>query len=101
MRITEETPADADGMAVAVTEDARLFIPLAELVDVEAELAHIRKDLKKAESDLERMEVKLKNEAFLAKAPENVVAAERERGEKLKALVENLRTSLNKLEALR
>ena len=43
----------------------------------------------------------LKNEAFLAKAPENVVAAERERGEKLKALVENLRNSLNKLEALR
>ena len=101
VRITEETPADADGMAVAVTEDARLFIPLAELVDVEAELARIRKDLKKAESDLERMEVKLKNEAFLAKAPENVVAAERERGEKLKALVENLRNSLNKLEALR
>ena len=101
VRITAEPPAEADGMAVAVTEDARMFIPLAELVDVEAELARIQKDLKKAEGDLERMEVKLKNEAFLAKAPENVVAAERERGEKLKALVENLRVSLKKLEALR
>ena len=101
VRITGEAPAEADGMAVAITEDARLFIPLAELVDVEAELKRITKELTKAEGDLARMEAKLKNEAFLAKAPENVVAAERERGEKLKALVENLRISLNKLEALR
>ena len=101
VRITDQSPAEAEGMAVAITEDARIFIPLAELVDVEAELKRITKELQKAESDLERMEAKLKNEAFLSKAPANVVAAEKERGEKLKALAENLRASLKKMEALR
>ncbi len=101
VRISREAPENTDGMAVAITEDARIFIPLAELVDVEAELKRIKKDLTKAEGDLERMEQKLSNQAFLAKAPENVVAAERERGEKLKALVENLRGSLQQLEALK
>ena len=47
------------------------------------------------------MKAKLSNEAFLSKAPEQVVAAEREKARKLEALVENLRESEAKLRALR
>ena len=101
MRITTEPVADADGCAVAITEDARVYLPLAELVDVEKELQRISKELKKAEGQAAGMKAKLANEAFLAKAPEQVVAAEREKARKLDALIENLRESEEKLRALR
>ena len=79
----------------------RIYLPLAELVDVEKELERIAKELKKAEGQSAGMAAKLSNEAFLAKAPANVVEAEREKARKLEALVENLRESKAKLEALR
>ena len=61
----------------------------------------IAKELKKAEGQAAGMKAKLSNEAFLSKAPEQVVAAEREKARKLDALVENLRESEAKLRALR
>ena len=66
-----------------------------------AQLERIAKELKKAEGQSAGMAAKLSNEAFLAKAPANVVEAEREKARKLEALVENLRESKAKLEALR
>ena len=101
VHITTEPVKDAGGCAVATTEDARVYLPLAELVDVEKELARIAKELKKAEGQAAGMKAKLSNEAFLSKAPEQVVAAEREKARKLDALVENLRESEAKLRALR
>ena len=101
VHITTEPVLDAGGCAVAITEDARVYLPLAELVDVEKELARIAKELKKAEGQAAGMKAKLANEAFLSKAPEQVVAAEREKARKLDALVENLRESEAKLRALR
>ena len=101
VHITTEPVLDAGGCAVAITEDARVYLPLAELVDVEKELARIAKELKKAEGQAAGMKAKLDNEAFLSKAPEQVVAAEREKARKLDALVENLRESEAKLRALR
>ena len=92
---------DAAGCAVATTEDARVYLPLAELVDVEKELQRIAKELKKAEGQAAGLKAKLANEAFLAKAPEQVVAAEKEKARKLDALVENLRESEAKLRLLR
>ena len=100
VRIADQAP-EADGMALAVTEDSKLYLPLAELVDVEQELARISKELKKAEAESEKMKGKLQNQAFLDKAPANVVAAEREKAAKLESLIENLRESANKLFALR
>jgi valyl-tRNA synthetase len=99
--VTAVAMADAGGCAVAITEDARIYLPLAELVDVEKELQRIAKELKKAEGQAAGMKAKLSNEAFLSKAPEQVVAAEREKARKLDALVENLRESAAKLRALR
>ena len=101
VHVTTEPVADADGCAVAITEDARVYLPLAELVDGEKELMRIAKELKKAEGQAAGMKAKLANEAFLSKAPEQVVAAEREKARKLDALVENLRESEAKLRALR
>ena len=65
-------------------------MPLAELVDLEKEKARIAKELKKNKGELEKLDKKLSNPGFLAKAPENVVAAEKERAEKLTALIAQL-----------
>ena len=64
---------------------------MAELVDLEQEKARIAKALKKNQGELDKLNAKLNNPGFLAKAPENVVAAEKERAEKLAALIEKLK----------
>ena len=72
-------------------------MPLAELVDLDAERARLSKELEKAQKQVEGQERKLLNENFVSRAPEQVVATERERLEKAKALVENLTESLKNL----
>jgi len=83
----------AEGMVEVVTHAARVFMPLAELVDFEKELARIAKEKANAEKQLAGIEGKLKNENFVSKAPEAVVNAEREKAEKLRALIEKLDAS--------
>ncbi len=95
--ITNEMPADVSGMVSAVTNDAKMFMPMADLVDLDKERDRITKELEKAQKEYDGQVKKLGNEKFLAKAPEKVVAAERERMEKARALVENLTESLKKL----
>ena len=85
--------ASAEGMVEVVTHAARVFMPLAELVDFEKELARIAKEKANAEKQLAGIEGKLKNENFVSKAPEAVVNAEREKAEKLRALIEKLDAS--------
>ena len=89
--------ADAGGMASAVTQDARLLMPLSELVDVANERERIERELKKAEAEYEKQMQKLSNEAFVSKAPERVIQTERDRAEKARALIENLRESYKNL----
>ena len=95
--VTTEMPEDVSGMVSAVTNDAKIFMPMAELVDLDKERARIEKELEKARKEYEGQKNKLANEKFLARAPERVVTAERERMEKAKALLENLTESLHKL----
>jgi len=95
--IQSESPAIHDGLVSVATGDARLFIPLAELVDLGKERERIEKEIAKVNMEIERFEKKLSNEQFIAKAPENVVNAEREKLEKLRALLYNLSESLTAL----
>ena len=95
--IVTEVPADTEGMVNVVTEDARMFMPLSELVDLDKERERINREIAKAEGELAKIEGKLNNEKFISRAPENVVAAEREKLERAKALIANLKTSLEAL----
>ena len=95
--ITDTQPGNMEGLVAVVTNDAKLYMPLAELVDIEKERERIQKELKTAVENLKRTESKLSNEGFLSKAPEAVVAAEKERAEKLRALIQNLEDSLRAL----
>jgi valyl-tRNA synthetase len=88
--VAPETETEAKGTVSVVTHVAKIAMPLAELVDLEKEKARLAKELKKNQAELDKLTTKLNNPGFLAKAPENVVAAEKERAEKLTALVAKL-----------
>ena len=83
----------AQGMVTVTTHAARLFMPLAELVDLEKEKARIEKELKKNRAELDKLEAKLGNPGFVNKAPAHVVEAEQDRAEKLRALLAKLEES--------
>ena len=83
----------AQGMVTVTTHAARLFMPLAELVDLEEEKARIEKELKKNRAELDKLEAKLGNPGFVNKAPAHVVEAEQDRAEKLRALLAKLEES--------
>jgi len=95
--VTGEAPASTDGMVSVVTDNARMFMPMAELVDLEKERARIRKELANAEKQLAGQNAKLSNQNFVTRAPEAVVNVEREKKTKLEALIENLKISLEHL----
>ena len=92
--VSKQMPADTTGMVTVVTDEAKLFMPLAELVDLAKEKARMEKELAKAKKDLDGQIAKLANENFVSRAPEKVVNAEREKEQKLRALIENLEESL-------
>ena len=97
VEVRADVPADTAGMVSVVTEDAKMFMPMAELVDLAAERARIEKELEKAKKDVAGQQAKLANENFVSRAPERVVAAEREKLAKAQALCANLEESLKNL----
>ena len=86
-------PENLDGMVTVTTPDAKLYIPLGQLVDVEKELARIEKELESNRKFLASLEAKLGNEKFVSRAPEAVVNAEREKAQKTRDLIAQLEQS--------
>ena len=64
---------DIDGAVTIVTADAKIYIPMAELVDKDKELARLNKELEQVKKRLAQSEGKLNNQGFVAKAPEAVI----------------------------
>ena len=77
-----------------ITDSARIFIPLDELVDKEKELARLEKERKTCEKDIAMVEQKLSSQGFIEKAPQNVVEAERVKLEKHKERMEKIIESI-------
>jgi len=91
--LLEKEPENLDGMVTITTADAKLYIPMGQLVDVSKELERIQKELERARKNLAGIEGKLSNENFTARAPENVVNAEREKAAKARELIAQLEQS--------
>ncbi|MBQ5439609.1 MAG: class I tRNA ligase family protein, partial [Clostridia bacterium] len=73
---------DIDGAVTIVTADAKIYIPMAELVDKEAELKRLNKELEATKKLLAQDEGKLNNAGFMGKAPEKVIEKIRSQAEK-------------------
>ena len=95
--VLDSVPADAESMVTAVTDNARMFMPMADLVDLEKERTRLQKELANAEKQLQAQIGKLSNQNFVTRAPEAVVNVEREKKAKLEALIENLKLNLSHL----
>ena len=92
--VLDADPEGSDGMVAVITDNTRMFMPMAELVDMEKEIARTEKELANAEKLLAGQNAKLANQNFVSRAPEAVVNVEREKKAKLEALIENLKLQL-------
>ena len=96
---SDAAPADISGQVSVVTANATAYMPLAELVDIQAELDRINKEIEKAKNGLRIVEGKLNNEKFVSKAPEAVVNAEKEKAAKYAELIAKLEESAKAMQA--
>ena len=75
-----ESVAEVNGKTVsAVTEIAQIYVPLGELVDLEKEKARLSAEIERIDGEIARAESKLANENFVARAPQKLVDAEKEK----------------------
>ena len=93
----DAVPENADAMVSVVTKGATAYMPMGELIDFEKERARLTKEMDKVQKDLDFVNKKLNNPGFVAKAPEAVVAREREKVAQLEELMEKLKVNLSAL----
>lgn len=80
-----------------VTNDAKIFIPMGELIDFAAEKARLEKEYANAEKELAQVMGKLNNESFVSKAPAHIVEKQRQQAEKLNEKITMIKDSIAKL----
>ncbi|MCQ2460886.1 MAG: valine--tRNA ligase [Clostridia bacterium] len=95
--VTVCSDVEIEGSVQIITEDAKIFIPMNELVDLGAEKARLEKELKDAEKDLEFFSRKLNNPGFMAKAPEAEVEKTKASASKVEEKIKMLKESIEKL----
>ena len=94
IELIDAVPEDAAKMASVVTGDAQLYMPMGDLIDFAAERARLEKEKAKVEDDIAFVMKKLDNPNFVNKAPEKVVAVEREKADKLREHLAKLEESI-------
>jgi len=87
----------ADDAVSAVIHNAVIYIPFAELVDIEKELERLEKEKERLGKELARVNGMLNNEKFMSKAPEKKVAEEREKLAKYTQMMEQVEERLVQL----
>jgi valyl-tRNA synthetase len=88
------------GAASYIFNEIEIFVPLEGLVDVDQELAKLKKAMEKVSLQLKKVEGKLANSKFLDNAPPEVVAGEKEKQEALSAKLAKIEESMERLKSL-
>ncbi len=91
---------ESDESATALAGDMTIAIPLAGLIDPQAELARLQKELDKYRNDRQRISAKLENSSFVDKAPAAVVDKERQRCNEIEAAIVKLEQQYERIESL-
>jgi len=89
--------AESKGSAQLVVEEATVYLPLADLMDLDAEKARLGKSLEKLSKEAGGLRGRLGNEKFVAKAPEHVVAEAKEQLADLEAQIEKVDAAIKRL----
>ena len=80
-----------------ITNDAKIYIPMDELVDKKEEIERLSKELEKAEKELEFANNKLNNQGFINKAPEKVIEGVKNTAKKMSEKIELIKSTLKSL----
>lgn len=91
---------DLSATAASLIGSLEIHIPLADLIDKDAELSRLKKEIEKLAKELEKSQQKLNNPAYVNKAPAAVVANEQKRMELTKAALEKLQSQYKNIESL-
>ncbi|TCJ98304.1 valyl-tRNA synthetase [Volucribacter psittacicida] len=98
--IVLESQQNAPLSVAKLVGDAELFVPMADFINKEAELVRLNKELQKLKGEIVRIENKLANETFVAKAPEAVIAKEREKMQGYQEALDKLKLQYQAIERL-
>ena len=96
-----ETQSNKDGIpataVAALFAGGEAYMPLDDLIDISKELERLQKEMARLEGELKRVAGKLANEAFVSKAPEKVINAEKEKQTKYQEMYDNIKERLTML----
>lgn len=96
--VAENEDGIPENAVTTVVDNAKIFIPFGDLVDISAEKERLKKEKEHLLSEIKRVEGKLGNAGFVAKAPQKVVDEEKAKGEKYKEMLAKVEESLKNLE---
>jgi len=91
---------DEPESAITLVGDMRVLIPMAGLIDKEAEIKRLEKEIGRFDGEIQRLEKKLSNSGFVDKAPEAVVQKERDKLVDAEKALANLQAQMTKIRAL-
>jgi len=95
-----EADTRAPESAISLVGEMQLLIPLAGLIDQQAELARLQKNMQKLEQDADRIKAKLSNENFVSRAPASVVDKEREKLAETESALGSLRVQSERIASM-
>ena len=96
--VEDETNIPEDAVSVVI-DGVKIFIPLDELVDFSKELDRLNKEKAKLESEIKRVNGKLSNQGFLAKAPEKLIKEEEAKKEKFEEMIKSVLERIANIES--
>jgi len=93
-----DNPEDAPLASTQLVEAMEVLVPMAGLIDLDAELARLSKEVEKLDKEISKLSGKLGNQKFVANAPEEVVNKEKEKLEKAENSLNQLKEQLGKIQ---
>ena len=91
---------DVPESATALVGEMKILIPMAGLIDKDAEIARLKKEIDKKQNDVGRIEAKLSNPNFVERAPEAVVQKERDKIEELQIALNSLKEQYERIQRM-
>lgn len=93
---SDKSDIEDDAVSVVIPK-ATIYMPFAELVDIEKEKERLEKEVQKLEKELARVNGMLSNENFVSKAPEKKINEEKEKKAKYEQMMEQVKEQLARL----